>query len=237
MSRAIVFAQFGNDSHNEEMHMKSDTEIQRDVQNEMQWDPSLEESAIGVKVHDGVVTLLGDVPHYSDRWTAEDIAKRVSGVRAVANDIEVKIPALGERSDTDIASAAVNALEWNVSLGSADIKAVVRHGWITMSGQVKFGYQKSAAETAVRYLLGVKGIINDITVKPSIKMIDVKQKIEEAFQRQARLDAKDIDVDVEDNQITLKGSVHSWREKDDAARAAWAAPGVAKVENKLQVQY
>jgi osmotically-inducible protein OsmY len=237
MSRAIVFAQFGNDSHNEEMHMKSDTEIQRDVQNEMQWDPSLEESAIGVKVHDGVVTLLGDVPHYSDRWTAEDIAKRVSGVRAVANDIEVKIPALGERSDTDIASAAVNALEWNVSLGSADIKAVVRHGWITMSGQVKFGYQKSAAESAVRYLLGVKGIINDITVKPSIKMIDVKQKIEDAFQRQARLDAKDIDVDVEDNQITLKGSVHSWREKDDAARAAWAAPGVAKVENKLQVQY
>jgi len=217
--------------------MKSDTEIQRDVQNEMQWDPSLEESAIGVKVHDGVVTLLGDVPHYSDRWTAEDIAKRVSGVRAVANDIEVKIPALGERSDTDIASAAVNALEWNVSLGSADIKAVVRHGWITMSGQVKFGYQKSAAESAVRYLLGVKGIINDITVKPSIKMIDVKQKIEDAFQRQARLDAKDIDVDVEDNQITLKGSVHSWREKDDAARAAWAAPGVAKVENKLQVQY
>jgi osmotically-inducible protein OsmY len=219
------------------MHMKSDTEIQRDVQNEMQWDPSLEESAIGVKVHDGVVTLLGDVPHYSDRWTAEDIAKRVSGVRAVANDIEVKIPALGERSDTDIASAAVTALEWNVSLGSADIKAVVRHGWITMSGQVKFGYQKSAAESAVRYLLGVKGIINDITVKPSIKMIDVKQKIEDAFQRQARLDAKDIDVDVEDNQITLKGSVHSWREKDDAARAAWAAPGVAKVENKLQVQY
>jgi len=217
--------------------MKSDTEIQRDVQNEMQWDPSLDESAIGVKVQDGVVTLVGGVSHYADRWTAEDIAKRVSGVRAVANDIEVKIPAVGERSDTDIAGAAVNALKWNVSLLSADIKAVVRHGWITLSGQVKFGYQKSAAETTVRYLLGVKGIINDITVKPTIKMIDVKQKIEEAFQRQARLDSKEIDVDVDDNQVTLKGCVHSWREKDDAARAAWAAPGVAKVENKLQVQY
>jgi len=217
--------------------MKSDTEIQRDVQNEMQWDPSLDESAIGVKVQDGVVTLVGGVSHYADRWTAEDIAKRVSGVRAVANDIEVKIPAVGERSYTDIASAAVNALKWNVSLLSADVKAVVRHGWITLSGQVKFGYQKSAAETTVRYLLGVKGIINDITVKPSIKMIDVKQKIEEAFQRQARLDSKEIDVDVDDNQVTLKGCVHSWREKDDAARAAWAAPGVAKVENKLQVQY
>lgn len=217
--------------------MKTDTEIQRDVENEMQWDPSLDERAIGVKAHEGVVTLVGEVAHYADRWTAEEIAKRVSGVRAIANDIEVKIPAVGERSDTDIASAAVNALKWNVSLGSSDLKAVVRHGWITLSGQVKFGYQRIAAETAVRYLLGVKGIINEITVKPSIKMIDVKQKIEEAFQRQARLDARDIDVNVEDNQITLKGCVHSWREKDDAARAAWAAPGVTKVENKLQVQY
>jgi osmotically-inducible protein OsmY len=124
-----------------------------------------------------------------------------------------------------------------VSLGSGDVKVVVNHGWITLSGQVEYGYQKSVAEAAVRYLLGVTGISNEVTVKPSVKIADVKQKIEDALQRQARLDAKDIDVRVNDSRITLKGSVHSWREKDDAARAAWAAPGVAAVENQLQVHY
>jgi len=217
--------------------MKSDTDIRRDVQNEICWDPSLNEGAIGVAVKDGIVTIFGEVAHFADRWSAEEAVKRVSGVRAIANEIEVKIPASGERSDGDIANAAANAIKWNVSLASCPIQTIVRHGWVTLTGEVPFGYQRIAAENAVRYLLGIKGISNEIIVKPSIQMTDVKRKIEEAFERQAKLDAKDIDVRVDESQITLTGFVHSWREKDDAARAAWAAPGVTKVENKLRVQY
>ena len=215
----------------------SDIAIQRDVQNELEWEPSLDHGNIGVNVKDGVLTLLGSVAHYADRYTAEEVAKRVAGVRAIANELEVKLPKPGERSDLDLANAAANAVKWNVALGSCDVKVVVKHGWITLSGQVGHGYQKSMAESLVRYLMGVIGVTNEIIVKPSVKMVDVKQKIEDAFQRQARLDAKDIDIKLEDDKVTLKGHVHSWREKDDAARAAWAAPGVAKVENQLQVQY
>jgi osmotically-inducible protein OsmY len=184
-----------------------------------------------------VVTLVGVVPHFADRFTAEEVAKRVNGVRAIANDIEVKIPLPGERSDTDIASAAANALKWNISVGDLGIKAVVKGGWISLSGQVSYGYQKAVAETAVHYLLGVKGLTNQIVVKPTVHAADVKEKIEAAFQRQAHLDAKDIAVNLNDSRVTLKGYVHSWREKDDASRAAWAAPGVSMVENQLQVLY
>jgi osmotically-inducible protein OsmY len=217
--------------------MKSDTDIRSDVQNELQWDSSVEARGIGVNVQEGIVTLFGDVPHFADKYSAEKIAKRVGGVRGIANDITVNISVPGTRSDTDIAIAAANALKWNASLGQCDIKAVVEGGCISLSGHVAYGFQVSVAEAAVRYLMGVTGILNGITIKPSVKMEDVKQKIEDAFQRQARLDAKDIDVRLNDNKVTLKGFVSSWREKDDAARAAWAAPGVCKVENQLLVSY
>jgi osmotically-inducible protein OsmY len=216
--------------------MKLDTDIRNDVQNELQWDPSVAARGISVNVQEGIVTLFGDVPHFADKYSAEKIAKRVVGVRAVANEIIVNIPIPG-KSDTDIAIAAANALYWNASLGQCDIKAVVSNGCVSLSGHVAYGYQVNVAEAAVRYLLGVTGILNDLTIKPSVKMVDVKQKIEDAFQRQARLDAKDIDVRLNDNKVTLKGFVSSWREKDDAARAAWAAPGVCKVENQLLVSY
>lgn len=217
--------------------MKTDANIRTDVENELRWDPSLDEKGILVKVENGVVSLQGAVPHFSDRWGAEEITKRVAGVRAIANDIEVKIPNSGERSDSDIAAAAVNALKWHFALESSDIQAVVKQGWITLSGHVSYGYQRTVAEGAVRYLLGVKGVINNIEVRSEVKATDVKQKIQSAFQRQASLDAKDIKVNVDNSAVVLQGTVHSWREKDDAAIAAWAAPGVTKVENKIQVQY
>jgi osmotically-inducible protein OsmY len=217
--------------------MKTDTSIRVDVENELRWDPSVDGKDILVKVEDGVVSLQGSVAHFSDRLTAEEVTKKVTGVRAIANDIEVKIPKPGERSDSDIASAAANALQWHFVLESSDIQPVVKQGWITLSGHVSHGYQKTAAESAVRYLLGVKGVFNVIEVRPEVKATDVKQKIQCAFQRQASLDAKDINVNVDDSAVVLQGTVHSWREKDDASIAAWAAPGVTKVENKLQVQF
>jgi osmotically-inducible protein OsmY len=217
--------------------MKTDMNIRIDVENELRWDPSVDEKGILVRVAAGVVTLQGFVPHFADRWTAEEVAKRVAGVRAIANDIEVKIPKPGERSDTDIATAAVNALKWHFALESSDVKVVVNQGWLTLSGHVPYGYQKTLAESAVRYLLGVRGVFNDIEVRSAVKATDVKQKIQSAFQRQASLDAKDKDIkiDVDDTAVVLQGTVHSWKEKDDASLAAWAAPGVTRVENKLQV--
>ena len=216
--------------------MKTDFNIRTDVENELRWNPSVYEKDILVKVDNGVVTLQGSVPHFSHRWSAEQIVKSVAGVRAIANDIEVKIPKPGERSDGDIASAAANALKWHFALDSSKVTVVVSQGFITLSGQVSCGYQKTVAEGAVRYLMGVKGVLNDILVQPQVKATDVKEKIQSAFQRQASLDAKDIKINVDDTAVILQGTVHSWREKDDAALAAWAAPGVTKVENKLQVQ-
>ncbi len=216
--------------------MKTDAEIRRNVESELQWDPSVDDKRIGVAVSDAVVTLTGDVPHYSGRWAAEDAVKRVAGVRAIANDIQIKIPASGARTDTDIAEASANALRWNVSLTGTDIKPVVKEGWVSLTGRVTWGYQKMAAEDAVRYLMGVRGVSNEITVKPTVEVMDVKQKIEDAFRRHALLDAKDIEVVVNSATVTLKGHVHSWQECEDAVLAAWAAPGVNAVDNRLTIQ-
>jgi osmotically-inducible protein OsmY len=216
--------------------MKTDAEIRRDVESELKWDPSLDDRLIGVIVHEGIVTLTGEVSHYSGRWTAEDIAKRVGGVRAIANEIQVKIPLTGMRSDTDIAEAAANQLRWQVATFSAQIKPVVKDGWISLSGKVEWGFQKAAAENAVRNLLGVKGVSNDILVATSIKPEDVKQKIVDAFKRHALLEARGIEVKVNSSTVTLQGHVQTWQEREDAARAAWAAPGVANVENRLSLQ-
>lgn len=216
--------------------MKTDTDIRRDVETELRWDPRIDDTRIGVTVNNGVVTLIGDVPCYSDRWAADDIVKRVGGVRAIANDVQVRIPLSGARTDTDIAEAAASALQWNFSLINTQLKPIVKDAWITLGGEVSWGYQRMAAENAVRNLMGVKGVTNDIRVASNIKVSNVKQKIEDAFKRHAVLDAKHIEVNVDRSKVTLKGQVHSWQEREEASLAAWAAPGVMAVENHLTVQ-
>lgn len=216
--------------------MRTDAEIRRDVESELQWDPSIDDRKIGVIVNAGVVTLTGEVAHYEGKCAAEEITKRVSGVRAIANDIQVNIPVSGLRTDTEIAEAAANALRWNFSLADTQVKPVVKDGWVTLSGKVTFGFQRNLAVSAVRKLIGVQGVSSNIVVAAAAKGADVKRKIEDAFKRHAILDAKDIEVKVDDSTVTLKGHVHTWQEHADADRAAWAAPGVAHVENRLVIQ-
>jgi osmotically-inducible protein OsmY len=223
--------------HFKETIMKTDTEIRRDVETELQWDPSVDGRKIGVVVINGVVTLTGEVCHFTDKWAAENIVKRVNDVRAIANEIQVKIPLAGVRSDSDIAEAAANALRWHIATAGSEIKLVVTNGWVSLTGKVQWGFQKTAAETAVGHLLGVRGVTNEILINTTVKAAEVKQKIEDAFKRHAILDSNAIEVKVNHATVTLEGQVHTWQEHEDAARAAWAAPGVANVDNRLSIQY
>lgn len=211
--------------------MKTDSNLQADVKDELTWEPSLDDRGIIVAVEDGVVALEGHVPSYVEKWAAEKAAKNVSGVQAVVNDLVVK-PAVA-REDRDIAEAAVNALKASVSVPADTIKVIVRDGWITLEGQVALWYEKNAAENAVRSLWGVKGISNSIQIRPQVNAGDVRGKIHAAFKRHAHIDAGNVSVDVLDGTVTLKGKVHSWHERDDAENAAWAAPGVTRVKNDL----
>jgi osmotically-inducible protein OsmY len=213
----------------------SDADIQKDVINELKWEPSLRDDDIGVAVRDGVVTLAGFVDSYSDKWKAESVASKVKGVKAIANDLEVKIPSSSQRADPDIARAAIDALKWNISVPADRIKVKVEKGWVTLEGNVDWFYQKESAERAVRYLTGVKGVSNLVMVKPTPAPTDVKQRIKEALQRGAQFDAERITVDITGNKAILKGTVRSYAEYRDAERAARNAPGITEVENKLTV--
>jgi osmotically-inducible protein OsmY len=212
-----------------------DLELKRTVESELNFEPSINAAEIGVAVKDGVVTLTGRVPSYWEKVAAERAAARVAGVKAVANELEVRLPGLSERTDGDIARAAVDALKWNVLVPEDRIKVKVSKGWVTLEGAVDWQYQKSAAEKSVRRLVGVLGVSNLIEVKPAVSKAEVKSAIESALKRLAEVDANRIRVDTEDGKVVLSGTVRSWFEREEAERAAWAAPGVRAVEDHIAI--
>jgi len=213
---------------------RTDEEIQKDVLQELKWDATVQPNEVGVSVKDGVVTLSGWVDSYLKKWATEEAAHRVPGVKAVANDIEVKL--VTERTDADIAEAAIHALDWDAGVPSDQIKVTVSKGWVTLRGEVEWQFQRQDAERVVRRLSGVKGVTNLIMVKPRATAQDLKRKIEDALVRNAQIDAERITVEVQGTKAILRGSVRSWAEKDEAERVAWLAPGITEVENLIRVE-
>lgn len=216
--------------------MKSDAMLRSDIVAELNFDPAITATDVGVIVRDGVVTLTGHPSSHAEKHAIERAAQRVKGVKALAVEMAVKLPAGSERTDADIARAAENALEWNVLVPDDAIHPMVENGWITLNGHVEWEYQRRAAEVAVRNLLGVKGVTDLVEVKARFSPADVERKIREALQRQADRDALHIEVLVEGAQVTLRGHVRSWAERRAAQGAAWSAPGVGSVVNNLLVE-
>jgi osmotically-inducible protein OsmY len=220
---------------NLEVAMKSDSDIERDVKDELEWDPDLDSTDIAVSVKGGVVALSGFVPSFTDRYEAQTAAKRVCGVSGVAVDLEVRLPNIDERPDPDIARDAVAALKSQLPVSAEMIKTTVRGGWLSLEGTLEWQYQRATAETAVRRIKGVKGLDNLIQLEPRIKAADVKRNIQEAFRRNAQVDADHVTVEAIGGEVILNGTVRSWIERDEAERAAWSAPGVTQIEDRIIV--
>jgi osmotically-inducible protein OsmY len=214
--------------------MNSDSELRRDVERELEWEPSVDARRIGVSVVDGVVTLSGEVSTYAEKWTAERAVERVLGVRGVVNELTVEL--VGEYRDTDIARAAVEALKADVVIPSDRVKVKVEKGWVTLTGDVYGDFQRRSAERAVRNVPGVRGVANLITISTGAEPTTVRQKIEESFTRAAAIDARNIDVEVSGGEVTLRGTVRSFLERYEAEKAASAAPGVTAVHNQLTIE-
>lgn len=217
--------------------MKTDMQLKQDVIAELNWEPSINAANIGVEVSDGIVTLTGHVGSFADKWTAERAAQRVSGVKALAVEMDVTLPGTSKRNDADIARAVENVLEWTTNLQKDKVKVMVEGGWITLSGEVEWDYQRRAATRSVRYLMGVTGVSDQITIKSSVSLSAVKSEIEAALKRRARADAKGIAVAVNGAEVTLTGNVHSWSERYLARNTAWGTPGVRNVVDNITVAW
>jgi osmotically-inducible protein OsmY len=216
---------------------RTDAQIQSDVLAELRWEPRVQPNEVGVVVKNGVVTLTGWVDSYTKRWAAEEAAHRVRGVKAVANDLDVRLSSDVKRTDADIAQAVVRALEWDAFVSVDDLDVTVEKGWVTLKGEVEWQYQRQDAERVVRRLTGVTGVTNLIVVKPRVAASELKEKIEKALIRSVETDAKRINVEVDGDSVILTGTVKSWAERQEAERAAWAAPGVASVDNRITIGF
>ena len=217
------------------VHVRTDEEIQKDVLEELKWDMRVHPNEVGVAVKDGIVTLTGWVDSYSKKMAAEAAAHRVHSVKAVVNDIEVHLPGSAERTDLDLAQAVLNALRWDAGIPAGKLDVTVSQGWVTLKGEVEYGFQKIDAEKAIRHVSGIRGITNLITVKPHVSPADLKQQIERELVRNAETDASNIKVEVEGGRVTLRGTVRAYAEKKAAEEAAWTTPGVTEVKNLITI--
>jgi len=217
--------------------MKTDLQLQKDVTTELNWEPSVNAAQLAVEVKDGIVTLAGNVDSYAEKWDAEHAAQRVTGVRALAIEIDVVLRGTSERNDADIARSAENVLQWTTALQRDSVRVMVENGCITLSGAVDWDYQRQAAEAAVRYLKGVTGVSNQIAIAPKTMMNTIKADIEAALKRRAHDDAQQLSVTIEGSSVTLQGAVHSWSERNLAMHSAWGTPGVRDVVDKMTVVY
>jgi len=217
--------------------MRTDADIKRDVEYELIWDPDIDPSDIGVAVKDGAVTLSGFARSFRQRRKAEEDATRVHGVRGVANDVEVRLPLINKRPDPEIVREIIAELKAEVPYAAEDIKAIVRDGHVTLKGEVEWDYQRHRAADTVLRVSGVTGLTNEIEIKPKVEPEDLKRKIDDAFRRNAEVDAQHITVEAEGNKVVLRGTVRSWAEREEAERVAWLAPGVMQVDNRITIDY